>query len=470
MALDNFTDLDMANDFRLLEELTRNVDSFRRDKLKRSTRQGTEMMRAPKLPRQLANLQNQAKVRGTRLRYLPPHFSRRVSNTTNYQHKTKAISWMVELVFPHACQNVILDKITERTKLWKVISDYVEFKKADDPKDPFQFYRSMGYGGLSLYLKTEGIPSPGEKPRRFHPLNMKRSLKTNLKGKVLIEYPIIHVAFKTDDVYKDDIDTSDDEDEPTNASNEAGEIVTNEQELNEIGSERRNWSWNDQHGSKEAFKKEDPGVEEASGDVVLSQEEAQMADPQAYKDYFDFYLKYYTQKMARQAGPDNLPMSNHDPLRPSFVGAPPLPSVIPMVPNMSQPPPFGPTLPPFSAPPPRAPYFQPPPQQSRPNHESPQYRPHRGGYSNQATGNSGHQNKTNTQHGDSNKGGYPNRSHVPQGGYPSRSHVPPKKNFDDAKTNLSNLDSAKKIREELREKPVGLSSLMAYGSGSSDSE
>merc|ERR1719319_623044 len=51
-----------------------------------------------------------------------------------------------------------------------------------------------------------------------------------------------------------------------------------------------------------------------------------------------------------------------------------------------------------NAPPPRAPYSKAPPQtyrhhsqQFRPNHQSPKYRPHQGGYFSQATANSGHQ-------------------------------------------------------------------------------
>jgi len=486
-ALDNFSDLDMVNDFRLLEEISRTVDGCRRDKLKRSTRQGTEMMRAPKLPRHLANLQNQAKLRGMRLRYLPPHFSRRVANTSNYQYKTKSISWMVELVFPHASKNIVLDKIDERTKLWKVISDYVEFKTTDDPKDPFQFYRSVGYGGLALYLKTEGScpPLAGGQPRRFWPLNMKRSLKTNLKGKVLIEYPIIHVVFSSDEAYKDDCDDlSDNEGEAMQSSNDAIGIVTNEQELNEIGNERNTWS--SQHGPKDDHAA-NTGPQEMQGDLVLSQEDAQMADPQAYKDYFDFYLKYYTQQMARQSGSLNPQLSNHDPLRPSFVGAPSIPSV-----NVNyQTPPCGPLLPPvtcapahppmpqFSVPPPTMPNFNAPPP-NYPNssrHQPPQFSPQGGGYSNQASHRNGdqfshsNQNRGFPNQGNNKSGGYPNRSHAPQGGYPNRSHVPSKSNTEDhVEKNLNNLDSAKKIKEELREKSVGLSSLVAYGSDSSDSE
>ena len=46
--------------------------------------------------------------------------------------------------------------VSETTKLWQLLSDFVEFRSEDDPADPFQMYRSLSYGGLSLYLKAGG--------------------------------------------------------------------------------------------------------------------------------------------------------------------------------------------------------------------------------------------------------------------------------------------------------------------------
>ena len=61
----------------------------KRDKLKRSTRQGTDIMIAPRLNKQLQRLQSQAKNRNCTLRILPPHFSRRKENTSIFDYKQK---------------------------------------------------------------------------------------------------------------------------------------------------------------------------------------------------------------------------------------------------------------------------------------------------------------------------------------------------------------------------------------------
>jgi len=356
-AIDKFTELDLVNDFRLLEEATRQVESCRRDKLKRNTRQGTEVMRAPRLPRQLANLQNQARQRGIRLRYLPPHFSRRTSNTSSYDHRTRTISWLVHLVFPHSGKTIVMENVKEKTKLWRLISEFVELKSTNAIEDPFQFYRSVGYGGLQLYLKSEGIPLPGGKARHFYPLDMKRSLKTNLKEKILVEHPIIHIVFESDEsAYKDGDELS--ENEVINDNHP-------EKEEGVLGAECENSSSVDNLTSHNSDQPEPSVMDTDPGQFVATPEAAMAADPMAYKNYFDFYLKYYTKKLARQTGVSSAPVNvmtfppggMHIPpptvLRPTTVTTVTSPPAgPPLVPNIHcQPPP----LPRFTIPPP-APY------------------------------------------------------------------------------------------------------------------
>merc|ERR1712098_8366 len=72
--------------------------------------------------------------------------------------------------------------------------------------------------------------------------------------------------------------------------------------------------------SEEDHKVSEADVEKPKniGDV-MDETDAMQADPEAYKQYFDFYLKYYTQKYA-QHGVTN------DQIQPTF-------------PNVTQPPP-----------------------------------------------------------------------------------------------------------------------------------
>ena len=152
-----------------------------------------------------------------------------------------------------------------------MLSDFVEFRTQEDSADPFQMYRSLSYGGLSLYLKAEAISKSGEQ-RQFWPLDMSRSLKTNLKEKVIVEHPVIHVVFKRDDhLFRDAAD----------------DFVMEE-------------------------KKPEPTIQDSPGTPnlgdIMGETDAMASDPEAYKQYFDFYLKYYTQKFSQQGvGPALVP-------------------------------------------------------------------------------------------------------------------------------------------------------------------
>ena len=277
-------DMDLVSDFRLLEEVGRGLDQCRRDKIKRSTRQGTEVMRAPRLPRQLMRLQQEARSRGIKLQILPPHFVRRKENSTVFKAKIRQIFWKVELVFPH-CQagqrSVILPMVSERTKLWRLVEEQVEGELGEKEElDDFILYKSLSYGGLSFYLKAEGMTGRNEKSRRFDLLDLKRSLKTNLQGAMIVEHPVIHVVSKAEEMnYRE------------------------EEEVEEDSSLKAD--------NYEAAGGHDGGQDPELGrGDVLSAPDAMALDPEGYKRHFDFYLKYYSTKMRLQGGqaPSNHPV------------------------------------------------------------------------------------------------------------------------------------------------------------------
>ena len=279
-------DMDLVSDFRLLEEVGRGLDQCRRDKIKRSTRQGTEVMRAPRLPRQLMRLQQEARSRGVRLQILPPHFVRRKENSTVFKAKIRQIFWKVELVFPH-CQagqrSVDLPMVSERTKLWRLVEEQVEGGDENE-EDDFILYKSLSYGGLSFYLKAEGMTGRNEKSRRFYPLDLKRSLKTNLQGVMIVEHPVIHVVSKAEEMnYRE---AEEDVEEESGMKVDSVTAVDGET----VGD-----------GGQE--------LELGRGDI-LSAPDAMALDPEGYKRHFDFYLKYYSTKMRLQGGqaPSNHPV------------------------------------------------------------------------------------------------------------------------------------------------------------------
>ncbi len=68
--------------------------------------------------RDLLQLRNacRGRDRDVRLLFLPPEFERRRENTTRYDTRTRRISWMMRLVFPHCRRSVLLQSAKETTR------------------------------------------------------------------------------------------------------------------------------------------------------------------------------------------------------------------------------------------------------------------------------------------------------------------------------------------------------------------
>lgn len=139
------------------------------------------------------------------------------------------------------------------------------------------------------------------------------------------------------------------------------------------------------------------------------------ADPEAYKQYFDFYLKYYTQKYAKQPPPDKFSSLNTPPQS--------LPSAFTQLKNVLKPPPVS------------APNYRVPP----PNFDNTSFTP------------------------------VVSQSWAPP---PIRQQNfnPPQPRVNISAVNRSNIENARKIAEELREesRSGGLGLLAAYDDSDSD--
>jgi hypothetical protein len=59
-------------------------------------------------------------------------------------------------------------------------------------EDPFSLYKSKGFSRTRLLLKAEGFH---KQPRRFYSLEADKSVVWNLRGKVVVENPVIFVVF-----------------------------------------------------------------------------------------------------------------------------------------------------------------------------------------------------------------------------------------------------------------------------------
>ena len=230
-----------------------------------------------------------------------------------------------------------------------------------------------------------------------------------------MEHPVIHVVFKRDEhLFRDEVDDVVMEEERTESS--AGDSSVN------IGD-------------------------------VMSDTSAMETDPEAYKQYFDFYLKYYTQKYAQQPG--QVYRGTEPVLKPGQVppAAPPTLSLPPpgVIPNMTVPPPI---------------------LQPNPHHD---HHPHQGHHANQNTF-PARTVPPPTKIFRSSNTGTGNRTHSNSGQVAAaRTQFRKRANYlfseDDEDLNQKNQVEARSIQNSLRSDAQGsLSSLVQYDLSDSDCE
>ncbi|XP_045513181.1 box C/D snoRNA protein 1 isoform X1 [Pieris brassicae] len=197
----DFTNTDLLNDYRLLEECARFVYSVKKDEKKRFTRIDKD------LPIHLYKLKLAARKRGTVLQFLARNFTRNAINTTKLDFKKNLIYWRIEWIFPSIDGNP-LKFIDEKCAENKKISDLLD-KYLNPDVLPFEgsrslgYYRSAGLSGVKVLLKSEKVKGSH---RKFFELDPSESLCENLSGKCIIEYPIVFVVLK-DHAYNFDIIT-----------------------------------------------------------------------------------------------------------------------------------------------------------------------------------------------------------------------------------------------------------------------
>lgn len=185
LAIRKMTKMDFMNDYYFLEECTRYVEDRKTDSIKHYTRYNKE------LPPHLHKLRGAAASRKTKLRFLLLNFTRHKENTTFYNWREKCIYWRIEWVFTNACNAQFADeRCSENEPLFELLNKYVH---ASSQIKGLEYYQSVGAFGLKVLLKSEGIKRCRS---RFYALDCAKTLRENLAGKTLVEYPCIYVSYE----------------------------------------------------------------------------------------------------------------------------------------------------------------------------------------------------------------------------------------------------------------------------------
>lgn len=216
IPLKKFTNFDLSSDYRLLEEISRTIQTSRKKFGGRFKRD---------FPFSLIQLRNGAAARKTIIKFLPREFKRHKNNTTKFDFKENIIYWHVEWVFVNGDNLKMSDsQVSENEKLSSVLNKYLEPQEDSVLQERLQFYQGVSFSQIRLLLKAEN-----KKGKRFYDLDPSSSLKECLQNKVVIEHPIIYIVLNDhcDGFNIVDSDCEDDE-------NLEAEIKTGTQVVNEI--------------------------------------------------------------------------------------------------------------------------------------------------------------------------------------------------------------------------------------------
>ncbi|XP_065837650.1 box C/D snoRNA protein 1-like [Oscarella lobularis] len=192
IALKAFTDADLINDYRFLEEVNRLADKSSRENRSFVARRPFRARKSWWTPREDA-LEKFARTRGIKFRRLPKGFSKRSENTSFYSTRTKSIHWRIRWHFPRAEADYVDDKVHENTLLNKALEKYINVEKGD----PILTHRLKMYwkSEVSLLLRNEYSPA---NQIRYFKLDLTQSLGENLRNKTLVEYPTLIVALPSE--------------------------------------------------------------------------------------------------------------------------------------------------------------------------------------------------------------------------------------------------------------------------------
>lgn len=176
------TSMDFMNDYYFLEETTRFVKEKQNNKLVKHSK---------KLHIRFQKLKKEALNRKIRLFYVTDELTKRKKNQSHFKATEQIIYWYCELIFPNANNFKISKKWSENLKIQDILKSLFEVSDENEKcSKELDYYRAHGLSNLKVLLKAEGLKSCSN---RYYEMNMKKSLRANLEGKTLIEYPTIIV-------------------------------------------------------------------------------------------------------------------------------------------------------------------------------------------------------------------------------------------------------------------------------------
>ncbi|KAM6458616.1 box C/D snoRNA protein 1 [Liasis olivaceus] len=189
VSMNEFGNLTLLSDYRFLEDVGRLADRSARDAISHK----------PKSNRFVNFLRNRARRHKICLQTLPIGFTKRRENSTFYSNKEQKFYWHLKLIFPHSHAKFTEQRVPDDKPLCDILKTYIDPQESDPIKQQrLKIYTMSPQSNIQILMKVENRPHNSV---RYEELDASKSLLDNLKGKVVIEYPTLHVVlrkFKTD--------------------------------------------------------------------------------------------------------------------------------------------------------------------------------------------------------------------------------------------------------------------------------
>ncbi|XP_026556049.1 box C/D snoRNA protein 1 [Pseudonaja textilis] len=220
VSMNEFSNLTLLSDYRFLEDGGRMTDCAARDTISHK----------PKSNRFVNFLRNRARRCKIYLQTLPIGFTKRRENSTFYSNKEQKFYWHLKLIFPQSHAKFTEQRVPDDKPLCDILKTYIDPQECDPVKQQrLKIYTISPQSDIQILMKLENRP---HNSIRYQELDANKSLLDNLKGKVVIEYPTLHVVlrkFTTDMVIlgqnvNKEINKSNEDMIKENSSEEEGEI------------------------------------------------------------------------------------------------------------------------------------------------------------------------------------------------------------------------------------------------------
>ncbi|CAE1296601.1 unnamed protein product [Acanthosepion pharaonis] len=183
IPLEDFSDINLLSDYRLLEDVARVAEHGKRDIL----------MKQHRKPPFLQYLTKAAYKRNIRFRTMPFPMYRRKKNNSIYYRKIDSILWDITWVFPHSAVLHTEKRTSEKLLVSEAFQNVLNPNTANAILlYKLKAYRTVDVKTLSFYMKQE---LRSKEKNKYYNLCAEESLEKNLSGKVVLEHPIIHVLF-----------------------------------------------------------------------------------------------------------------------------------------------------------------------------------------------------------------------------------------------------------------------------------